>query len=569
MANAQTVNLAEDQPIAITLGAGDADGDSLTFAIIEGPSHGDLSGDAPNLTYTPHENFSGSDSFSFKANDGQTDSNTAAVSLNINPVNDAPVARAGLDKDVFVGDTVTLDGSGSGDVDKDTMNFSWSFVATPEGSTAALSDASVENPTFMPDVTGTYEVQLIVNDGEFDSPPDQVVITANPRMVDVPGVVAMLQTDAEAAILTANLMVGAITTEHSETVTEGHVISQSPVAGTTVVENSVVDLTISLGSENQPPTVSFSASPSSVEQGESSTLTWSSLRGESAHIDNDIGAVSVEGTTLVSPESTTTYTLTVTGPAGSANARVTVEVTGNPEPQPEGSYGEQYEDLVPPDATVDQYDPKRFSLITGLVYDISQLSLPGVTITVHSHAEYGSVTTDDQGRFSIPVEGGGTLTVVYQKQGLIPAQRKVYVPWNDNAIAETVVMITEDPVSTTLTFDGNADTVVTHKSEDVVDAAGTRAVTMVFSGDNTAYLVDEQGNDVQQLATITTRATEYPTPESMPAVLPPTSAFTYCAELSVDGAQRVRFEKPVMMYVDNFLGFPVGSIVPVGFLRSG
>ena len=90
-------------------------------------------------------------------------------------------------------------------------------------------------------------------------------------------------------------------------------------------------------------------------------------------------------------------------------------------------------------------------------------------------------------------------------------------------------------------------------------------MTMVFSGDNKAYLVDEQGNDVQELTTITTRATEYQTPEAMPARLPPNSAFTYCAELSVDGAQRVRFDKPVMTFIDNFLGFPVGSIVPVGY----
>jgi hypothetical protein len=219
-----------------------------------------------------------------------------------------------------------------------------------------------------------------------------------------------------------------------------------------VEENSAVDLTISLGSENQPPTVSFNASPKSIEQGQSSTLSWSSLRAELAHIDKGIGAVAVDGNIPVSPQHTTTYTLTATGPAGSANAKVTVQVNASPEPQPEGSYGEQYEDLVPPDATVDQYDPERFSLITGLVHNIDRAPLPGVTITVHSHAEYGSITTDDQGRFSIPVEGGGTLTVVYEKQGLIPAQRKVYVPWNDNAIAEIVVMITEDPVGTTLTL---------------------------------------------------------------------------------------------------------------------
>jgi len=565
VADAQTVNLNEDKPVGITLGASDAEGDSLTYEIVEEPSYGDLSGEAPSLTYTPNENYSGNDSFSFKVHDGQFDSNTATVTLDIAPVNDAPVASAGQDRDVFVGDPVTLDGSDSADLDKDALNFSWTLFSVPDGSAAALSDGSAEKPTFTPDHAGDYKVDLIVNDGEVNSPADQVVITASLRMVDVPNVVGMLKAEAETEILTAKLMVGTITTDYSETVPEGSVISQYPEAETSVEENFAVDLTISLGSENQPPTVSFSASPSTIEQGQSSSLSWDSLRAESAHIDNGIGAVALDGSTVVSPDTTSTYTLTATGPAGSTNAKVTVHVTASPERQPEGSYGEQYDDLVPPDATVDQYDPERFSLITGLVLDINQVPLPGVTITVHSHAEYGSVTTDDQGRFSIPVEGGGTLTVVYEKQGLIPAQRKVYVPWNDTAITESVVMIAEDPVATTLTFDGNADTVVTHKSEDVVDESGKRAVTMVFSGDNKAFLVDEEGNDVQELTTITTRATEYQTPQAMPAKLPPNSAFTYCAELSVDGAQRVRFDKPVTTFIDNFLGFPTGSIVPVGY----
>jgi hypothetical protein len=51
----------------------------------------------------------------------------------------------------------------------------------------------------------------------------------------------------------------------------------------------------------------------------------------------------------------------------------------------------------------------------------------------------------------------------------------------------------------------------------------------------------------------------------MPAILPPNSAYTYCAELSIDGAERVRFDKPVITWVDNFLGFDVGGIVPVGY----
>jgi RHS repeat-associated protein len=565
VADDQTVDLSEDQPIGITLGASDDDGDSLTYEITELPTNGVLYGDAPNLTYTPDENYSGGDAFSFKASDGQVDSNTATVTLNIKPINDPPVANAGEDHDVFVGDAVALDGSGSADVETEILDFSWTLISAPEGSAAALSDANLKNPILTPDLAGSYTVELVVNDGEVDSPADQVLITATIKMVAVPNVVGLPQTEAEAAILKAELVVGSITSDYSETVPEGAVISQSPEGGVTVEENSAVDLTISMGSAGTPPTVSFSASPSSIERGQSSTLSWSSLRADSAHIDQGIGAVAADGSTVVSPKHTATYTITVTGPTGSANAKVTVQVIASPDPQPEGSYGEQYGDLVPGDATVEQYDPERFSLITGRVNDVDRQPLPGVAITLHSHPEYGSVFTDEQGRFSIPVEGGGTLTVVYEKQGLISVQRKVTVPWNDNAIADTIVMISEDPAVTTVSFDGDAETVVTHKSEDVVDESGRRAVTMVFSGDNKAFLVDEAGNDAQELTTISTRATEYRTPEAMPAKLPPNSAFTYCAELKVDGVERVRFDKPVTTFIDNFLGFPVGSIVPVGY----
>ena len=50
--------------------ATDADGDTLTYSVSTGPSHGTLSGTAPYLTYTPAANYNGSDSFTFKANDG-------------------------------------------------------------------------------------------------------------------------------------------------------------------------------------------------------------------------------------------------------------------------------------------------------------------------------------------------------------------------------------------------------------------------------------------------------------------------------------------------------------------
>ncbi len=73
-------------------------------------------------------------------------------------------------------------------------------------------------------------------------------------------------------------------------------------------------------------------------------------------------------------------------------------------------------------------------------------------------------------------------------------------------------MIAQDLASTTITFDGNPDTVVSHQSTQVVDDFGSRAATMVFTGNNHAYLVDENGNDVQELTTITAIATEYTLP---------------------------------------------------------
>ena len=345
----------------------------------------------------------------------------------------------------------------------------------------------------------------------------------------------------------------------SPTQTTTYTITATGPGGT-----ATADVTITVD-DMSPPQVSINADPPSITPGQSTTLTWTSINAQNAHIDNGIGAVSVNGYTCVSPTATTTYTITVTGPTGSANAQALVMVTGNPAPMPEGSFGKQYEDLIPTDATVDEYDFKRFSLITGLVHSIDDTPISGVSVTLHGHPEYGTVLTDDEGRFSIPVEGGTTMTLAFHKDGLITAHRKVYVPWNDIAIAETIQMIAEDPAATTMTFDGSPDTVVTHQSTTVTDEFGSRSCSMVFTGDNHAYLVDENGNDVHELTTITTRATEYTTPESMPAKLPPNSAYTYCVELSVDGAQRLRFEKPVITWVDNFLGFDVGMAVPFGY----
>ena len=330
-------------------------------------------------------------------------------------------------------------------------------------------------------------------------------------------------------------------------------------AGGTTQAGATVTVTAPL------PSVGISADPAEISAGDSTTLSWTSAGAQSAYIDSGVGSVALNGSIQVAPQHSTTFTLTVSGPTGSASAQVWVLVKGEPAAPQAGSFAEAYQDTIPVDVTIEAYDTKRFALITGRVLAPDASALEGVLVTIHNHPQYGTVTTDSQGWFSIPVEGGGILTVVYRRSDRLTAHRKVNVPYNDIAIAETVHMIARDPATSSITFNGDAATVITHQSTAVIDEFGTRSCSVVVKGDNRAFLLDEKGDKVNELPTITLRATEYETPESMPAVLPPASAYTYCAELDVEGVARVGFENPVVTWVDNFLGFDVGTAVPVGY----
>ncbi|HEX8136386.1 MAG TPA: tandem-95 repeat protein [Pyrinomonadaceae bacterium] len=91
-ANAQAVTVAEDGTKAITLAGTDAEGNTLTYAVTGGPSHGTLSGTGNSLTYAPDVNYYGPDSFTFTVADKYLTSTAATVSINVTEVNDAVMA---------------------------------------------------------------------------------------------------------------------------------------------------------------------------------------------------------------------------------------------------------------------------------------------------------------------------------------------------------------------------------------------------------------------------------------------------------------------------------------------
>src|SRR5439155_769298 len=93
---------SEDTPLNVSApgvlsGSSDADGDSLTAALVSGPSHGTVTVNADgSFSYAPAANYHGTDSFTFKASDGNGgESNIATATISVASVNDAPVVVNG------------------------------------------------------------------------------------------------------------------------------------------------------------------------------------------------------------------------------------------------------------------------------------------------------------------------------------------------------------------------------------------------------------------------------------------------------------------------------------------
>ena len=159
----------EDTAKAITLTGSDLDGDTLIYGVVTQPTHGALSGTAPNLTYTPAADYNGADSFTFKANDGMVDSNIATVSITVTPVNDPPVAdpqTVMTDQDNQL--SITLMGS-----DIETPPASLTFAVTVPPGHGVLT-GTPPNVTYAPDVGyhGSDSFAFTVtDDGDGASPP--------------------------------------------------------------------------------------------------------------------------------------------------------------------------------------------------------------------------------------------------------------------------------------------------------------------------------------------------------------------------------------------------------------
>jgi FtsP/CotA-like multicopper oxidase with cupredoxin domain len=153
-----------------------------SFTLKPGGSVASLTGPTTvNPTFIP--DVAGTYVVQLVVNDGVSNSTPDTVVISTNSV---PIADAGPDQAVTVGDGVVLDGSASSDADLDPLTYSWVLSQKPAGSVAVLSGATTVGPTFTADLAGSYEVQLTVNDGFQDSVTDMVIVVASPPSITPP-----------------------------------------------------------------------------------------------------------------------------------------------------------------------------------------------------------------------------------------------------------------------------------------------------------------------------------------------------------------------------------------------
>lgn len=181
-----SVETDEDTAVDIVLAGEDPNGDDLGFAITASPQSGILSGTAPNVTYTPDENFFGMDMFSYAVSDAE-ETVVFDVFITVLPVNDPPTVGAILDQntneDVAVGPVVVVVDDVDDDLGTLDIVVSSSDTGVIDGTGIAIDRTSGNvELTLTPvlDASGGSTLTLTATDpdGESDSSEFDLTVTA-------------------------------------------------------------------------------------------------------------------------------------------------------------------------------------------------------------------------------------------------------------------------------------------------------------------------------------------------------------------------------------------------------
>jgi RHS repeat-associated protein len=550
---------------------------------------------------------------------------TDTVQIVARSANVPPRADAGIDR-VLRAKPVQLDGSGSADPDgaPSPLTFAWTLVSRPAGSTlttASIVGAGNATPTVTPDTDGSYVFRLRVSDGAAidednvlvvfvtNHPPVAFADTASTQQ-NTPVSIAVLANDSDPDGDILTVTVSTPPTHGTAIVNGNGTVTYTPASGFAGADGftyAVSDgfggiasagVTITVTNVNDPPTVTLNASPqtgaaplavtftAAAADPDNDSLTYTWDFGDGVVIT---GAASESHTYAAAG----TFTAKVTVSDGALSASATTTVTVNPAgtslppdpaavapPLPRGTGTDikgateflySGADPIQTGVAPGTIDAQKVAILRGRVLTRDGGALSAVTIAVQGRPEFGQTLSRADGAFDLVVNGGGLLTLRYERNGFLVAHRTIAAPWRDYALLPDVALVPLDSQATAIA--SGAAAIQVARGTRMTDAAGGRQSTLLFMPGTTASMTLPNGS-VQPLAGFTVRATEFTVgpfgPAAMPGLLPATSAYTYAVELSADealaaAAVQVTFSQPVIKYLDNFLGFPVGWIVPVGY----
>jgi hypothetical protein len=165
-----TVDIIQASELEIFVNATDADNDELTYAIVTPPMHGSLSGDGPYYIYTPDVDYIGEDSFTFVANDGTVDSNTASVSISVLPAENTPPVAFDISLETSESTSFSFTVNAT-DAEGDPLNY---IIVTGAENGLLVGngdDGSGPSYTYMPNAgfVGEDVFTFVANDGNNDS----------------------------------------------------------------------------------------------------------------------------------------------------------------------------------------------------------------------------------------------------------------------------------------------------------------------------------------------------------------------------------------------------------------
>jgi RHS repeat-associated protein len=204
------------------------------------------------------------------------------------------------------------------------------------------------------------------------------------------------------------------------------------------------------------------------------------------------------------------------------------------------------------------------AVVQGRVQNTQGEPASCVTISVVNAPQFGTTRTRRDGSFMLALTGGAQVSLRFEQPGAVVAYRTLATEPNRFAHMGDIRLV---PEATAQPVSASASGFTLIQGELENDSSGTRRASLFFPPGSQASVPGEGsprssfGVRVKELSNRSVSGRD-----GMPATLPAQAAFTYAFSVALEGAEAadVAFGQPVPMYVENFLGFPVGETVPVG-----